>query len=258
VDKQQTWDATMTMTVGRIPDLECEPLYFDMARRGIEMSAMGPGQLAAAMAAGGIDAGPVPLVDCFRLEDRIQPVSGFCLACAKRAGNILLYATQPIEELHEARIGVTDATSTPLRLLHVLLSLKYHVHPAAYVTLEDLHDAFLLSGNRALRQRWGAQGYPYTYDLGDEWSRWTGLPFVYARWIARQDLAPSDIAVLEDALYVGLEDGMDALYHQADPRHDLAMRPRDIVEYLDGLRYFIGLSEQQAIDRFRACLNQLG
>src|SRR5262249_44350522 len=206
LEREQTWDTTMTMKVGRIPYLEYEPLYFDMARRCIAMYAMVPSQLAAAAAAGAIDAGPVPLVDCFRLEDRLQPVSGFCLACAKRAGNIFLYAKQPIEQLTGARIGITDETSTALRLLQVLLSLKYHVQPAAYVTLQDPYDAFLLIGNRALRQRGGARGYPYTYDLGEEWYRWTGLPFVYARWIARQDLAPADIAELEDALYVGLDD----------------------------------------------------
>src|SRR6266436_1069548 len=105
----------MATKVGRIPDLEYEPLYFDMARRGIEMSAMVPSQLAAAAAAGEIDAGPVPLVDCFQLEDRFQPVSGFCLACAKRAGKIFLYSKQPIEQLTGARIGITDETSTSNR-----------------------------------------------------------------------------------------------------------------------------------------------
>ena len=80
---------------------------------------------------------------------------------------------------------------------------------------------------------------------------------MYARWIARQDLAPRDIAVLEDALYVGLEDGMDALYHPSEPRPDLLMRPRDMVAYLDGLRYFIGMAEQKAINQFRTYLAQL-
>src|ERR1700752_5230608 len=88
LDKEQRWDATMTVKVGRIPDLGCEPLYFDMARRGIELSALGPSQLAAAVAAGEIDAGPGALGGCFRLGDRIQPGSGFCLACARRPGNI--------------------------------------------------------------------------------------------------------------------------------------------------------------------------
>jgi len=248
----------MTIKVGRIPDLACEPLYFDMARRGIEMYTMGSSQLAASVAAGEIDAGPMPLVDCFRLEDRFQPVSGFCLACVKRAGNIFLYSTQPIEQLKDARVGITDESSTALQLLHVLLSLKYHVQPGAYVTIEEPYDAFLLVGNRALRQRRGARGCPYTYDLGEEWYQWTGLPFVYARWIARQNLTAGDIAVLEDALYVGMEDGMYAMYHQSDPRNDLLMRPRDVVRYIDGVRYFIGMSEQKAIDLFREYLNQLG
>jgi chorismate dehydratase len=219
---------------------------------------MAPSQLAAAVAEGAIDAGPVPLVDCFRSEERFQPVSGFCLACAKRAGNIFLYSKQPIEQLQDARIGITDETSTSLRLLQVLLSLKYQVRPDAYVPLQDPYDAFLLSGNRALRQRWGVEGYPYMYDLGEEWYQWTGLPFVSARWVARRDLPPGDVAALEGALYVGLEDGMDVLYHQSEPRNDLRMRPRDIVEYLDGLRYFIGVPEQKAIDRFRIYLDQLG
>jgi len=247
----------MTMKVGRIPYLEYEPLYFDMARRGIAMYAMVPSQLAVAAAAGAIDAGPVPLVDCFQLEDRWQPVAGFCLASAKRAGNLCLYAKQPIEQLTGARIGLPDEAAAALRLLQVLLSLHYRVQPAAYVSLQAPYDAFLLIGNRALRQRGGVRGYPYTYDLGEEWYRWTGLPFVHARWMARQDLAPSDIAVLEDALYVGLEDGMDALYHQAEPRDDLLMLPRDIVAYLDGLRYFIGMAEQKAINLFRTYLAQL-
>jgi len=95
------------------------------------------------------------------------------------------------------------------------------------------------------------------YDLGEEWYQWTGLPFVSARWVARRDLPPGDVATLEGALYVGLEDGMDALYHQSEPRDDLLMLPRDIVEYLDGLSYFIGMAEQKAINQFRTYLAQL-
>jgi predicted solute-binding protein len=31
-----------------------------------------------------------------------------------------------------------------------------------------------------------------------------------------------------------------------------------MVEYLDGLSYFVGMSEQKAIDQFRTYLDQLG
>jgi chorismate dehydratase len=168
-----------------------------------------------------------------------------------------LYATKPIAELNGAPIGITDKASTAPRLLQVLLHSKYHVQAAAYVPLSAAHDAFLLIGNEALRQRMGAPGFPHTYDLGEEWQAWTGLPFVFSRWMVRKDLDPKDMALLADALYVGLEEGVDALYHLSEPRDDLLMLPRDIVKYIQGLRYYIGKSEQQAIDRFRQYLQQL-
>lgn len=254
---EYSWYKIMTIKVGRISFLDAEPFYFDMARRGIELHDMVPDQLASAAENGEIDAGPVPLADVFRLEDQFQPISGFCLACNDVARSIALYSKLPIEELAGGRIAVNDDSNAAVRLLQVLLELKYQVHPDSYVSPEDEHDALLLMGNRALRLRRGARGYPHKYDLGEEWNKWTGLPLVYARWVVRKDLDPKDIALIEDTLYVGLEDGVDALYHLADPREDLLMLPRDVVEYVQGLRYFVGMSEQRAIDKFREYSDQL-
>ena len=245
------------MRVGRVPYLHTEPFYFDMARRGIELSEMVPSALVAAAERGEIDAGPMPLADSFRLEDRFQPVAGFCIACVKRAGSIFLYSTKPIAELQGTHIGIPEEASSAPRLLQVLLGLKYGVQPGAYVPLQASYEAFLLIGNQALRQRFGVPGFPQTYDLGQEWQAWTGLPCVFSRWMVRKDLAPKDLALLEDTLYVGLEEGVNALYRLSDPREDLLMLPRDIITYIQGLRYYIGSSEQRAIERFRQYLLQL-
>jgi chorismate dehydratase len=228
-----------------------------MTRRGIELSEMVPSAIVAAVEAGDIDAGPVPLADCFRLEERFQPVAGFCVASVKQAGSILLFSTMPITELGGATIGITDEAANAPRLLHSLLQLKYGVQPKAFVPLQASYDTFLLVGNQALRQRMGVPGFRYTYDLGAEWYAWTGLPCVFSRWMVRKDVAPKDMALLEDTLYVGLEEGVNALYGLADPREDLFMLPRDIVTYIQGLRYYIGHAEQQAIEQFRHYLNEL-
>lgn len=245
------------MRVARIPYLHTEPFYFDMERRGIACCELVPSTVLAAITCGEIDAGPVPLVDCFRAADLLQPVAGFCVASMQHAGSVLLYSTRPITELTAARLGVTDEAATARQLLHVLLRLQCQVQPAAYVPLHDSYDAFLLIGNDALRQRMGTPGFPYTYDLGQVWHAWTGLPFVFSRWMVRQDVAPKDLALLQDTLYVGLEEGVDALFHLAEPREELLMFPRDIVKYIRGFRYYIGMAEQQAIDRFRHYLQQL-
>jgi chorismate dehydratase len=175
----------------------------------------------------------------------------------QRAGSSLLYSTRPITALAGAHIGVTEEAATAPRLLQVLLRLKHHVQPVVYGPLQAAHDAFLLIGNQALRQRRGTPGFPYIFDLGAEWHDWTGLPFVFARWMVRKDVAPRDKALLEETLYVGLEDGVEALYQVAEPREDLLMLPRDIVTYIQGFRYYIGKSEQQAIDQFQRYLHQL-
>jgi chorismate dehydratase len=228
-----------------------------MARRGLTLTELVPRAIAVAAAHGEIDAGPVPLVDCVHLEDRFQPVAGFCIASVQNAGSTLLFSTKPIAELSGAYIGVTDEASTVLQLLKVLLRLRYQVQPAAYGPLQASHDAFLLIGNQGLRQRMGVPGFPYTYDLGAEWHAWTGLPFVFARWMLRKTVNPKDRALLEETLYTGLEEGVDALCQLSNPRADVLMLPRDIVQYIQGFRYFIGRSEQQAIDQFQRYLQQL-
>ena len=248
----------MGITVGRVPFLHAEPFYFDMARRGIEWREMGPKTLAAAAEAGEIDGGPVPLITCFRLEDRFQPVAGFCIASIDRAGGVNLYSTKPIEELDGSRIAIAPEAVTAPQLLKVLLNLKYGVKSFEFVTMQDQpFDAFLLIGNQALRQRRGARGFAHKYDLGEEWNTWTRLPFVFSRWIARRDMDSKEFALLEDSLYVGLEDGVDALYHMNEPRDELLMLPRDVVNHIQGLRFYIGLSEQKGIDKFRELLQQV-
>jgi chorismate dehydratase len=246
------------MKVGRIPYLSCEPFYFEMERRGIELYDLAPSALAAAAATGEVDAGPVPLADCFHLTEHFRFLSGFCVATVRKTGSVLLHTQQPIEALAGARVGIHDEAATAFQLLQVLLALKYQLQSVTYGPLGDADKAFLLVGDEGLRQRGGSRAYPYIYDLGEEWYQWTGLPFVFARWIVRKDMDPKAAVMLEDALYVGMQDWADGLFRSARRRDDLLMHPRDILEYTQGIRYFIGVPEQRAIDRFREYLSQLG
>ena len=245
------------MKVGRIPYLSCEPFYFEMERRGMVLYDVVPSAMAGAITQGEVDAGPVPLSDCFHLADHVRFLSGFCVATIRKTGSVMLHARQPIEALSGARIGIPGEAATSFRLLQVLLALKYQVQPAAYVPLADVSDAFLVMGNEGLRRRGGAREYPYVYDLGEEWYHWTNLPFVFARWLVRKDMDRKAVAVLEDTLYVGMQDWADGLFRLAKSRDDLLMHPRDILEYTQGIRYFIGVPEQRAMDRFQQYLNQL-
>lgn len=254
----------MPIKVGRVPYLEAEPFYFDMERRGIELRNTTPKELGDALDAGELDAGPAHLTDVFRLEDRFEPVGGFCFSTLSRAVSVSLYSQHPMEELGGVTIGISDEDVTATKLLEVLMRLKYNVEPGAFevrpgdvIRPDETFDAFLLIGNRALRRRRGTRGFGHRFDLGSEWTQWTNLPFVFSQWVMRRDMEDREKAALEDSLYVGLEEGVDGLYHLNEPRDELLMLPRDVVEYVQGIRYYVGRSEQQAIARFREYLEQL-
>ena len=247
----------MAIIVGRVIDLNFEPFYIDMERRGIVLHDLSLKDIPQALRDGDINAGPVSLVDSFALEDICVQVAGFCLSASNRAGSNLLYSKKPMEELSGATIAAATADSTTRKLFQVLLAQKYAGKADSFVTMPDEHDAFVISGDDALRRRRGARGYGHRYDLGEEWHSLTSLPFVFARWMARKGMNEKESLLMEDTLYVGLEDGVDSLFHLADPKDHLLMMARDIVDYIIGYRYFVGLSERKSIDLFKEYLAEL-
>lgn len=247
----------MAINIGRVPYLSCEPFYFDMERRGIELTPLLPSALAAAAQEGQIDAAPFPVVDCARLEAEFNYMTGFCVATISSAGSVVLNSTLPIQELTGARIGVSEEAATAPKLLQILLTQKYQVEPAPYVSPQESAEALLHIGNMGLRNRRGMRGFAHHYDLGSEWHDWTGLPFVFSRWMVRKELERPQAAVIEDALYVGLQDWADGLFHLSESRDNLRMHPQDMLTYTQGIRYFMGVPEQKGLDLFLQRLKQL-
>ena len=96
----------MPIKVGRVPDLNYEPFYIDMERRGIQLHEMPSNGVGPAVEKGEIDAGPIPLADCLGLEDRFNYVTGFCVTAWEKSGSMFLHSRKPIAELTEACIAI--------------------------------------------------------------------------------------------------------------------------------------------------------
>ena len=106
--------------------------------------------------------------------------------------------------LHKAvdgeRLTFDEGSRTSAALAQILLQERYGVRPAVRPLLLDADaeasgaDAVLLIGDRAMKAC--LPGFRYSVDLGEEWFRWTGLPFVFAFWAVREGF--KDDAVVDD------------------------------------------------------------
>jgi chorismate dehydratase len=258
----------MPIRLGQIPYLNSEVFYYGLRGRDVELTPLVPRALSTAAGQGRIDAGPVPLVTCFELEDGFQPLGDFCIATTDRARSILFYSKRPVETLGGAVIAITGQTSTTVRLLKVLLAHRYRVQPKEYTLLPEKFpsatgngvaapwDAFLLIGDDALRHRGGIPGYPHCYDLGEVWNRWTGLPFVFARWVVRKDFPGDQASHLCKWLKQSIAQGIENVDSIAARRRDLNMTHAEVVEYILSFHYRLGRAELEAIERFKGLLKE--
>jgi chorismate dehydratase len=243
--------------VGRISYLNVEPFFH--AFPWPLADALPPRALGEAVAAGRLDAGPLPLADCIRLEGTVGLLP-FGIATRDRARSVFLFSTRPMAELGGARIAVTGETATSVRLLRILLAFRDEVERPRLVELGAPADAVLLIGDAALRAVHGQWPRPLCYDLGEEWTRWTGLPCVFAGWALRHDAGVEARATLALALDRALDAGLRALPAIARARADVrqwGLGEADIVEYLGGFTYRLGPEEEKAMVEFRRLLGLL-
>jgi chorismate dehydratase len=107
---------------------------------------------------------------------------------------VLLFSPVPLEELDKRTILLSSESATSVNLLKIILekrfgcSCDYTVTSATFDDALRTSSALLLIGDAALRASLVQHGL-YVYDLGSLWYDWTGLPFVFALWLCRRQIA---------------------------------------------------------------------
>ena len=244
----------MSIKVGKIPYLNSVLFYYGLDKDpDVTTDLLVPRQLSGAAVEDAVDAGPVPLVTCWEIEELYEPLGDFCISTRDKARSILLYSKRPFDALDGAAVGITNETSTSVRLLKALLHHHYRVSPEKFVHLDwPNNDAFLLIGDEALIHRRGVKDYPHVADLGEVWNEWTGLPFVFAQWMVRRRLGADAKQALCDKLDASIEAGWREFDDVVEPKsHELNMTTAEMREYLEGFRFKMTDAERDAVERFR-------
>jgi len=250
--------ADRSVRIGAVQYLNTRPLVHGLAGAGVAVHYDLPSRLADRLAAGELDVALIPSIELFR-GDRYRIVSDACIGCRGPVMSVkLLFRTAPDRV---TTLATDEGSRTSAALARILLAERHGVHPATEMLPigagpgDTRADAVLVIGDRALRSISGS--FQLVWDLGDEWCRWTGLPFVFAVWAAR---AGVDTTAIEPLLAAARDAGranLAAIAAVEAAGHGLTV-PQCLGYLRDNLHFHLGLRERQALDLFREHAARLG
>jgi chorismate dehydratase len=157
-----------------------------------------PAQLNQMLAEGEVDVSPSSSFEYGRNFSNYSLVPGHSISAFNQVQSVVLFSRNSLEEIRHHPIYLTGESATSVHLLKVLLQQFYQwdevdgIVPAepAENLLEQGHPVLLI-GDKALKYRTRLINSDWhCYDLAELWAQHTGLPFVFALWIARRDIDP--------------------------------------------------------------------
>ncbi|MEO2035655.1 MAG: menaquinone biosynthesis protein [Planctomycetaceae bacterium] len=248
------------LRIGAVSYLNSKPLVeglSDLAPTA-ELMLDYPSRLADDLAAGLLDVALIPSVECL-MDPSYEIISDACVATRGPVLSVKMYSRVHPRDIRS--LALDEGSRTSAALSRILLAERYGVEP----TLESLPmgqnpedsstDAVLVIGDRAMHPP--AESFVETWDLGEEWTRSTDLPFVFAMWAARQG---TDLGDLEQALEAARDLGVSTLENIAERESAaLGISAELAVDYLkNNLHFRLGDAEHEGLERFRATAARWG
>lgn len=255
----------LPLRLGAVDYLNARPLVHGLDRRPDLFSLRfdPPSRCAVLLHEGAIDVGMIPAIEyCRGPEYRIVP--GMAIVSSGTVASVALFTKVPVEQIRTIAADTSSRTSNAL--LRILCAERFGIRPAFTPMAPDpdamlaAHDAALIIGDPALYLDPAAADVEKV-DLGDEWSRMTGLPFVWAFWAGRPGVvSPAAVAAFREARDAGVaaSDAIAAAY--CGPARAALGKAylRDNIQYdlgerqVEGVRAYYGLAARhQLIDAAR-------
>jgi chorismate dehydratase len=248
--------------VGGIDYLNALPLtaYLDPGGEpALRISNHPPSVLASMLREAKLDVALVPVVE-YPAREGYEVLPGMSISSYGEVQSIRLYHSRALGD--SRRVGLDASSRTSAMLARLLFRDLWKASPefvemppsrvesalrAAGPPGRDDPDAFLLIGDAALRLP-SVPGRE-AVDLGTEWTRWTGLPFVYAFWVWRGGPAPRGLAPrFLRAKAIGLARIDEIAERAAGPA---GLDPVQCRHYLNRvIRYDLGHAEIEGLTEF--------
>jgi chorismate dehydratase len=253
----------MPIRIGAVSYLNAKPLYYGLCERAphVRLSMDVPSKIAEQLADGDLDVALIPSVEYLRGASRgYEIIPGFAIAAHGPVRSVKLFSRVPWEQV--ARLALDAGSRTSQVLARIWLDARHGVRPEqieelplGVSALESTADAVLVIGDRAMLVP--SEPFHDVVDLGEAWHTLTGLPFVFALWVARAGVELGD---LPDALEQSRASGLSmaaSLARMHGPR--LGLDFVTCYDYLTRiLSYDLGEPEIAGLTRFATMAAALG
>ncbi len=147
----------------------------------------------------------VPVASIPYLKD-VTIISDYCIGASDVVRTVVLLSYSPVEEIR--KIYLDSHSLTSVMLLRTLCEEVWKIYPE-WEELTD-YDAvapapgvgYLMIGDKVFPQE---GRFEYSYDLAHHWHKLTGLPMVFACWVAKKGVDIDSISALNQALSYGID-----------------------------------------------------
>ncbi|MDZ4818953.1 MAG: menaquinone biosynthesis protein [Planctomycetota bacterium] len=246
--------------VGAVNYLNTKPLVYQFEKFAphAELIFDLPSRLADRLASAELDVALIPSIEFFQ-DPSYSILSDVCIGCRGPVLSVKLFSRVPMQAIRT--LALDEGSRTSAALVQILLKQRFGLQPQLEAlpigaTIDQTNaDAVLLIGDRAIHSPAGQ--FAEIWDLGDEWCRWSELPFVFAMWTARAgvDLQGVDVA-LGESRDAGLANLAEIAAKEA-PQLGLTV-PQCLAYLRDNLYFYLGQREQQGLALFYQHAAELG
>lgn len=210
----------------------------------IELQFEYPAKVAAMLLNDETDIGLVPVAVIPLLKEH-HIISDFGIGATGEVASVCLFSEVPLEEITAIYLDYQSRTS--VALLKILLQRFWKINPQLIPAREGFEEkisgtvAGLVIGDRAFYQR---KKSAFTYDLSVAWQEMTGLPFLFAAWVANKKLPEAFIETFNEATGEGMK-------HLTEIANNISFDAYDLYTYYTkNIDYNLDEKKRQALALF--------
>lgn len=212
----------------------------------IDLSLDIPADCAAKVIDGSVDMGLMPVAG-IPFVSNAHIISDYCIGSVGAVNSVFIFSNVPAAEIKTLKLDPQSRTSN--NLAQVLLKFYFKTEFTVTTDQDAETDAIVLIGDRTFGKK---DDYNFAYDMGEEWMNFTGLPFVYAAWVANREIPEAFVTEFNAALKMGLANRAAVL--QTLPQHPQF----DLEDYLmNKLDFELTDKKREALALFLGYIKQL-